>query len=187
MAPATVSTAYRIDGEGALVWVSPEWTRFARANGAPELSEPDILGRSLWDFIEGGETRLLYEMLFDRAVRESARLRLPFRCDSPELRRFMQLDILPQGDGSLELRGLLLREQPRPRVALFDPTLLRSSDTLRVCSFCKRIPVEGLGWLDVEEAVARLDLLADARPPRLSHGVCPACDAEVRERQALCG
>ena len=42
-----------------------------------------------------------------------------------------------------------------------------------MCAWCKKADVGG--WVEVEEAVRRLQLFDQARLPRITHGVCPAC------------
>ena len=51
---------------------------------------------------------------------------------------------------------------------------------LAICSFCKRIEVRTVGWLDVEAAASELELLSESALPRLSHGVCPDCKSRAR-------
>jgi hypothetical protein len=46
-----------------------------------------------------------------------------------------------------------------------------------VCGWCKRVR-HGAGWLDVEDALAQLEL-SPGREPSLTHGICPSCLARV--------
>lgn len=171
---------YRLDELDRIRWVSESWTAFARANGAPELAEPGILGRSLWTFVAGIETRHLYELIFEAVRRDERTVVVPFRCDAPELRRFMELEVRACPHAELELTASLLREEARSPEALLDARAPRGSEVVAICSVCKRLHVEGDRWLAVEQAVAALDLFGRVELPHLSHGLCPDCDRRVR-------
>lgn len=180
MGVRTLHTRYRVDPRARIVWTSANWDRFARENGAPELAGAAVRGASLWDFVSGPQTRHLYEALFARVEETQGSLRLPFRCDSPNVRRFMELRIAYLSGGELELQARLLREEARPAVRLVDPAASRRGEALVVCSFCKSVRTPG-AWVEVEEAVARLGVFdADTVPP-LRYGVCPACVRAVDE------
>lgn len=175
--------AYRIDEGAKLVWVDPAWQVFAREHGASELADGSILGESLWSFIEGVETRHLYELMFNKVRRDRSSIVLPFRCDSPDRRRFMELRIGvgTRSRNELELAARLLRAEPRDAVPLLESKAQKSRAMLAICSFCKRIEVTTVGWLEVEEAASRIGLLSNATLPKLSHGVCPDCRGRARD------
>ncbi len=174
---------YQIDGDDRISRVSDAWIRFASENGAAALGRSEVIGRPLSEFITDLETRHLYRLIFDR-VRESRTARtIPFRCDSPELRRFMELEIEPGPEGRLDLTGRLLREEARPPVAMLDAHHARSAEMLSICGWCKRVytgPDPG-DWCEVEEAVARMRLFDQTLLPQLSHVTCPACEWRARE------
>jgi hypothetical protein len=46
---------------------------------------------------------------------------------------------------------------------------------MTICAWCERIAVPPHGWLEIEAAIAVLPLLAEPRPPQLTHGVCEVC------------
>ncbi|NQU49755.1 MAG: hypothetical protein HQ519_13975 [Planctomycetes bacterium] len=86
--------SYRIDSEDKILAVSAEWLRFAKENMAADLEREFVVGRSLWQFITGDEVKHLYEIIFERARQTGDQIALPFRCDSPTERRFMELQAL---------------------------------------------------------------------------------------------
>lgn len=45
---------------------------------------------------------------------------------------------------------------------------------------CKRVPIENDIWVELETAIAERHLFDDAKPPRLSHGLCSAPNASRR-------
>ena len=66
--PTTVAPqacVYTIDATDSISSVSPSWLVFARANGARELTRESVVGRSLWDFIDGERVHELYRLVVE--------------------------------------------------------------------------------------------------------------------------
>ncbi len=179
----SASVVYCVDSRNAIESVAGAWSRFAEENGAPELRPEAVLGRPLTEFLAGGALQRLWCLLLDR-VREHGRARtLPFRCDSPDARRFMELELRLLDRGRVEHRSRLLRSESRDPVARVHPGARRGEGRVVVCSMCKRIedPVEG--WQEAERALALVGELPPARQPSLDHGLCDGCAASL-ERAA---
>jgi len=175
------SLDYRIDGTDRIVAVGESWLRFAAANGAPSLTREAVVGQSLWDFVAGRETREIWTALLGR-VRAGRRIaRLPFRCDGPAVRRFLTVEVSARDDGAVEIATRLLREEVRPPVQLLDPEAERSSEILRLCSWCKRVETPEQGWLETEAAIEVLDLFGRRQVPKVSHGMCLDCEGRTLE------
>jgi len=171
---------YAIDAQDVIVWLGEAWLEFARENCAPELRRESVLGKSLWEYVAGESTRELYEVLFRQVRDEGKTIVLPFRCDSPDRFRFMQLAMAP-GEGSrLRLSGRLLRQQTRPHLKLLDRLVTRSSEPLPVCSVCLRVEILGTSWVEADEAVERLDLFSSSELPPLDYRVCADCAETAR-------
>jgi hypothetical protein len=166
---------YSVDAEDQISSVNDEWLSFAEANEGSTLLVPGILGRSLWDFIGDMETRHIYGVLHGRVRTLGTPVRLSFRCDAPERRRLLQLDILPHRDQELLYRVRTLKQERRPLVPLLDPLRPRAETFVTMCGWCKRVALSPRRWLEVEEAVAALALFDEPRPPQLTHGVCEEC------------
>jgi hypothetical protein len=166
---------YTLDAEDRIDTVSRRWLAFARENGAPELSRQRVIGASLWDFIADDGTRALYRRLFAMARSGNRPLFMPFRCDSPLVRRFMRLEIRHQSAGVLHLRSVLLRAEPRLYLSMLDRHRPRSDQRLTMCSCCKRVLVEPVGWIELDDAACRLRLLEADRVPFLRQQLCTAC------------
>jgi hypothetical protein len=167
---------YRIDRDDHVVYVGDNWQDFADENGATAACSPDfVLGRSLWHFISDAETEHLYKILVERVRLRRSSIRVPIRCDSPGLRRFMEVEIHPLKDNGVEFRSSALRVEPRERVDLLRGDISRSEDLLRICSFCKKIDMSKNHWVETERAVKELDLFGPKALPSLTHGVCPSC------------
>jgi len=166
---------YHVDANDQISHVSESWLAFAQANGCPELTREAVVGNPLWLYVDGIEVKALYMHLFEKVRDGGQSVRIPFNCDSPELRRFMRLDIVPRDKGALNLTGVLLREEQRSEVRLFDASAPRSTALLYCCSWCKRIKVTESNWVSVEDAIRDAGLFDSATMPRLSHGICPEC------------
>jgi len=170
-------TIWQVDAHDVIEAVGGGWDSFAAENGAAGLAGKAVVGRALHEFIAGDEMLRIHRHLL-RAVRAHQEpLSLPFRCDSPDVRRHMRLEMRSAGGDAVEFRAVLLRAEKRPHLRLLDPTEPRSTALVVSCSFCHKIREgEGAGdWLEVDTAAERMGLLISSRPPRLAHGVCPAC------------
>jgi hypothetical protein len=166
----------RIDSEDKIVFVDGHWLQFAGENGF-NLGLENIVGKPLWEFLSDLTTRHLYR-IFARRVRQSGKsLTMPFRCDAPDRRRFMQMTILRLPENGLEFLSQLLREEPRPVVPLLAPEFPRTHEMIEMCSWCKKIKAPD--WVEVEEGVLRLKLFDKEKLPWVSHSICPQCDSEM--------
>lgn len=166
---------YRVDAGGTLTFVNDGWNAFAILNDTPNLCGPAVLGRRVADCIAGPETRIIYAQLLERAA-AGVRIELPYRCDSPMLRRLMLLTISAAGT-EVEFRSQLLDVAMRPVVRLLETQRRRSNALLTLCSWCNRGRV-GTRWAEIEEVVAELGLF-ETNVPQITHGMCPACHARV--------
>ncbi|MGC8838372.1 MAG: hypothetical protein ACP5UM_08145 [Anaerolineae bacterium] len=112
---------YRIDGQDRFVDVDENWLRFAQENGARHLARREaVLGRPLWDFIVGQETRHLYELMLAKVRMGRATLQIPFRCDSPTCRRFMEMRMSPERQGGVRFTTWIVRLEHRAPVSLLE-------------------------------------------------------------------
>jgi hypothetical protein len=174
------SFIYRIDARDQVNFVTADWLAFAKDNEAQHLSAETVQGESLFSFIDDSETRHLYKSIIDKVRRTQASVTVPFRCDSPGLRRFMVLHISPLPHGAIQFEGRLIREEPREHVPLLDADSARNGELIVSCSWCKRIEVDG-AWLEVEEAVRRLELFHEPLLPQITHGICGDCLETFRQ------
>ena len=166
---------YRIDLNDCLVFFNDQWDRFALENDGSHLTSDKINQRPIWDFIHDAETRHLHEMLLRRVRANHPIAKLPFRCDSPSLRRYMEMDIVPLVDGKIEYRCRVLKTQSRKPVPVISAHAQEGMPLLRVCSWCKKVDVGHNSWLEVEEAIGSLGLFSKAISPRISHTICDGC------------
>ena len=162
-----------------IVEIDGPWGAFAARNGAPALTRAAVLSQSFLSFVAGAEMKQLTSMLLAR-VRSGEGVSLEFRCDSPGERCHLLFESFRVGDAAVHCATSLLRAEPRPAPAILGSSVARTDAILIVCSWCCRVRLDDSEWVEVEEAIARLELFEDPAVPRLSHGVCPVCAPLLR-------
>ena len=171
---------YRIDKGDIILSVSQNWELFARDNGWDNEPCPEnVVGHLLWDFIHDSETRHLYKEMF-RKVRAGKLIGpIPFRCDSPQERRFLKLVLSPLPDGQIEITSAITRIERREPIKLLDKDIPRSNDLIRICSMCKKISTNHNKWVEIEEGLRLLKPFEDEELPKLTHGLCHHCSQVI--------
>jgi hypothetical protein len=172
----TQTLSYAIDEHDHLIRVDRGYYSFARENGWEEAATS--LGRSLWDYVAGHEMVKLQRLLVRRIRNDAGDVELPFRCDSPGVRREMNIRIVARPGGRVVLFSARMRSEEAWDLPqwLLDPATPRGDDVLEMCGWCDRFEVDG-EWVEVEEAARLLGLFSRPELPALSHGICPDCNA----------
>lgn len=175
-----MTTIHRIDRDDIITYVDSPWIEFARENRLPNAVEDDYIGHSLWDFVSGDSTVHLWKRVLEKVRGNQKVILLPYRCDSPDLKRYMSMGLIPLPSNGIEMYNRILSVEPQAPVALLDPSSSRDETHISMCSWCKKIldPVSGK-WLDTEEAIKTMNLFNQPTQPEISHGVCDACEATV--------
>lgn len=165
---------YRIDENNIIVYVNEEWLEFARENKSAGLTRESVIGTSLWKYINDIETVHIYESLIERVKMNGNPVIVPYRCDSPQRRRFMEMKIYQIPANFIEFQNFILREEPRKLITLIDTAAPRNGKILELCGWCKKV-LTPEGWVEIEEAMQLLKLFNIPKLPKISHGICPAC------------
>lgn len=126
-------------------------------------------------FIHNQETRHLYRIIVQKVRKRRRFVRFPFRCDSPDEKRFLRLTVIPLTDDFLEFRSKILSTESRKPMTLLRCDIVRSDEFILICSMCKKIAVSDNKWLEVEEAIQLLKLFDKYPLPQLTHGICLSC------------
>lgn len=175
MQPDQHEVVYQIDTNDVLVFVNEQWNLFAAENGSANLVSQYVRNRSIWEFIHDAETRQFHEILLEK-VRSGKEIRnLPFRCDSPELRRFMEMDISLAAVEGVEYRCRTIKTEARDPVPLIQCKVHDGETFLRMCSWCKKIDTGNQTWEEIEDAIRHLGLFSDKCIPQISHTICETC------------
>lgn len=170
---------YAIDSGDRIVRVNPAWSAAAEEAGMPGLAAPQVVGQSLWGFVGDPATRHLYTAMLSRIRAGGPPMIFGFRCDTPVLRRLMEMRVTGEADGTVSFTVRLVAAQARPPVALLEAGAPRGGSLIRMCGWCKRLPLPTGRWVEVEEALHALDILDRTPLPSISHGICPDCEGTI--------
>lgn len=155
-----------LSAQNRIVALSDNWDAGAgRCDKGGPLAQ-SVMGRPIWDFVAGLETRSYLNALIFAARRDQRRLSVRYRCDGPSERRLYQMLVEPVQFGGVALTHLPLEitaHPVRPQVP---------EGELACCGQCLRWRRNGT-W---QETGA---LAALARSP-VDYRVCPDCRAEAR-------
>ncbi|MEP6574585.1 MAG: hypothetical protein ABJD11_17920 [Gemmatimonadota bacterium] len=165
---------YCIDEQDRICRVDEGWMAFARSNGGDLLRPDAVIGCRVTDFIADLTTREIYRTLYDR-VRKGATCTVPFRCDSPALRRRLTLRLSPTSDALVRTESFLVAEEVRKMaLPILDPTIPRSADKLMMCSWCLRVRLDGR-WRELDDVRDDPRLGAVDQVPRTEYEICMSC------------
>ena len=175
-APAASQLSYTLDPDDAITAVSGDWDRFALENGGDESLSTKIIGRRLDHFISGDVTLMFVRTLLMSARTVKRTIQRPYRCDSPQLKRFMEMTIVPRRNGVLEVCHRQVRSEPYRYALTFTAAMPgAASNFVKRCSLCQRIRL-GEMWSEVDDAVLEGRLQqGGAAKLGVVYGVCPDC------------
>ena len=177
MAPRTVT--YRIDRQNKIPSIEGPWDSFADNAGAPECFREELLGTDVFAAISDEMTVHFYKTLFNQVRLERQSIRLPYRCDGPDVRREMSIAVLPDRDGCLTILSTVLAEVSE----IGRPEFINAplSEIVR-CSACNKLKVENQ-WRDALDAKAEgLLPTTNSGAVPVRYGICPACWATLQGR-----
>lgn len=161
---------YSICKDDVLIGVSAEYAQFARASDGDALGLAGYLGRNLLDVIEGDSTRDFWRNVFAEVRRRRQAKRVRYRCDAPDTRRFMMVEIEPGRGGELSLAHRLLRTEPLPVALRFSSS--PAAVSVR-CSLCNHVRHNDV-WRS-SDAAWMAGLLRNCSPNSVTYVVCPHC------------
>jgi len=166
--------SYRINSRDEIVFINDEWSQFALTNNAQSISQENVLFRSLWDFISDDKVKYIYKEIL-RRVNAGRSFKFNLRCDSPEIRRLLEMNITPQKNGEAQFDTRTIWTQLRMPPILFKNDAPPTDNLLIICSWCNKIETGNGIWEEIEEAVRSLRLFELETLPKVSHGMCESC------------
>jgi len=170
---------YWVDAQCKIVRINWDWSEFSLSNNTHNLTPSQVLGRDLGDFICDDTTRMLIYTLVKSVHGLGRPMRRPYRCDSPECKRFMEMEIAPEPNGLVRLDHRILRVEPLPVKASFH-LVEHNTPTITVplrCSMCNCLKF-GEQWIEIDMAIAH-QLIDDQQPMRVIYTICPTCKATM--------
>jgi hypothetical protein len=110
-----------------------------------------------------------------KQVRETgATLRFPFRCDSPDALRYMEMAVSPTENNGLIFQTTLTRVLERSSLYPKESRPPGQESMVQICAWCDLVLVHS-EWLSLEDAIWMLGLFDTSEAPPISHSICPAC------------
>lgn len=171
---------YRLDAADRIVEIGGCWNDFALANAGESVLAECVLGSNVYDHVSGDASRMFLHTLLT-ATRSLARdTTRPYRCDSPGIKRFMEMSLLPLAEHGVMVAHRMIKVETLPGHYEFiaSKKLPHLPNRIVRCSICNRIKHAG-EWLETDRAGA-LGLLSCSGPTPVIYGVCDACMASVR-------
>jgi hypothetical protein len=173
--------------EGVIQSVGEQnWEQFAYSNNAPNLNADSILGRNFFDFVAGETVKQHLDKQLRLLVQSDFRnLVLPYRCDSPDIKRNMRQSITllvenSKASGFL-FQSVLLNSKQRPPLDIFDVSTIEKSmsedrelEIIYMCSYCQKVKSETYtqsNWIEAEDYYRA----GGHSNVRISHGLCMPC------------
>ena len=178
-AQAAAETFYTLDADDCIVECGgPAWSAFAIDNGGPELADGQFKGQSIYAHVAGHFTQRFLREFFIAARAAAAPPSRGYRCDSPRVKRFMEMRAVAEGGGALRVEHRLVSETAMAvEVAPCElPGWGRAA--FNRCSVCNRLRKPGAqDWREPDEAGVVGSF-------RVVHTVCKDCRSGISARAA---
>jgi len=174
----TMVTDFILDSEDHILEVGGDWDRFALDNGAPELMGVHIVGRSLLDFVTGNVTRQFLLALLQIVREGRSSIELEYRCDSPQLRRYMLMQVSRVAGDKVRFQHTVLRLEPRDTPVPIKASRQRARDTFVRCSMCNRVK-QTMDWVEPDSLIRTPS--ATNEELAVIYGVCESCKDELQK------
>lgn len=137
----TTPTTYVLDDRNRICSVSGVWDEFADENGGRKLSSNDVCGRTIWDFVAGDATRMWLDAIFQLTRLRGTCLERSYRCDSPDVKRFMRMRVLADQGRFLRIEHEILATEPRAAPVPIHYGANALDGIHRRCSICGRVHI----------------------------------------------
>ena len=166
-------TVYLLDHGYHIKDCNPAWDRFASANGGVGISQADVRGRFIFDFIPDVLVTF-YERKYAAAFRGGKWIGFDYECSSPEVFRLFHMALRPIDNSNLLVVNsylpnhrspLLLKNQALPESSYVSP-----SGYITMCANCRR--TQRQEQARIWDFVSRF--LRETKRA-ICHGLCPKC------------
>lgn len=148
------------------------WRDYADSDDEKLPAEVALVGTKLESHVAGANTNEFLATLLNAVMEQGQDCELPYRCDAPDKKRFMLMQISRLADKRLKLSHQLLSETSLPSTILFRLGSALEAEVCR-CSFCCRIRHHRI-WREPEEALCRKLLRSDVENS-VEYMVCADC------------
>jgi hypothetical protein len=179
--------SYWLDANNDIVKVNDTWDANMDSKCWTErASSHYIIGKHLFEFICDDVTRMYVSTMIDSVRLIPKTIVKPYRCDSSDCKRFMEMKIFPDENGLICLVHELVREEPLVNPVYFKAVSageqqtdapknnVRRTGFFIRCSICNRLKDRKTKLWQEIEALDDNDP-AEANELNVIYGVCPAC------------
>lgn len=170
----SAATSYILDSQCRFIYCNPAWDRFARSNGAPQLTGEAVVGSDLFAAIPD-VLRAVYSAAFQEVLGTGLVWERSYECSSPAVFRMfrMRIHLLKPQNWFLVTNTLVL-ERSHPNLAEPDPNTYVDSDGLiTICVHCRCS--RRVDSPDQWDFVPKHLQLRGESAMKVSHGLCPIC------------
>jgi len=141
------TTSYWLDNQDRIIEVSSTWDVFAKENNGESVFSENIIGKSLKNYIKSDETRMFTELLLNKARLLNITVERQYRCDSPDVKRFMKMLIIPEEYNVLRVNHYVLKIEPHSIKLNFMYANDQKIKFMKRCSICNKVHFENK-WLE---------------------------------------
>lgn len=163
-----------INSDNIIIDVNEAWDCFAQENNSPSAARTGVLGKCLFDLISGKITKQYWRDLLERAWRSTQPLKIDYRCDSPDTKRWMQMELCRLEDGNMRISHTQLASEKRTTAIHFRLAQQRSSCTQVRCSICNRVK-EKDHWHEAESLIKAENNETSSVCLPVIYGLCGDC------------
>lgn len=135
----TTNNYYCLDNKNIIVSVSNNWNNFAEENDGLSIFSENVIGKSIWDFISGNTTKMWLDCIFQLARLRKSKIEKTYRCDSPDIKRYMKMIIIPDIDGFLKIEHQIMSTEVQETPVFIYASPTKNDKFKKRCSVCGRI------------------------------------------------
>jgi len=167
------TTTYWLDKEYRVTRVSPEWDDFAKLNNGENITSEKVVGKLIFDYITDDTTRMWLETILLLAKVTQKTFERPYRCDSPDLKRFMKLRVTTDEHNEIRLEHIVLSTEKRYRNITFEYKKDFMSIPYIRCSICGFIKSDNK-WSEPDELIKK-EATIKTHEFKVIYSVCESC------------
>lgn len=143
---------YILDKNNIIVDVSNKWDIFATENdGAPDVLKDKVLGKHILDFIKGDQVRMWFESVLQIAKLSGRILERDYRCDGPDLKRFMKMRVSFLEKNLIKVEHFLIKTEKLEQIVKLNFFNDYYYKVVR-CSICNKFLYKDQ-WIEFEKAI----------------------------------
>jgi hypothetical protein len=169
------TVSYILDSQHRIIHCNPAWDRFAKSNGAPDLTGDRVIGSDVFDatpdvlkkFYDDG-----FQTAIDRGIWE-----VSYECSSPDLfRKYrMRVHCLGRTVGFIVTNSLIYESHHRRPRKPDTEKYVQANGLVTMCAHCRRS--QRVDRPDQWDFVSHYLRLKGTALLTVSHSFCPICHA----------